>query len=322
MLAAAFDDDHRAVFQVADALPRLFARLDDADLDAFARQEHGLERIGDVVEVDDGDVVQLGDLVQVVVVGDELALEVLGQGNELQVDRLAGELGQVAVEDLQVDGRIGPQAVEDVEPAAAAAAAFAVAAVGDRLQFGDHELGHDQLLVEQMGFDHVGDPAVDDHARVEDARAAPLHLLGELDVGDDEAEVVLGLHQEADAGVAEHHGQQQLHDAADLCDQLLVGVGKQRGQGQAGHVGHEQPHDQAHVDRRDHVELLAADGHVEADHAQRQQDDAAEGHPGHPRLALRHHAGPGNEDPYADRDDDEHKSQDDQAHRDTPPVKV
>ena len=39
VVAAAFDDDHRAVFEVADALARFFARLDDPHLDAVRRAE-------------------------------------------------------------------------------------------------------------------------------------------------------------------------------------------------------------------------------------------------------------------------------------------
>ena len=73
------------------------------------------------------------------------------------------------------------------------------------LQLGDHELRHDQLVVDDARFDDVGDPAVDHHARVEHVRLEPFHFLGELDVGNDEAEVVLRLQQHADAGVAQHH---------------------------------------------------------------------------------------------------------------------
>jgi len=46
MLAAPFDDDHGAVFQVADALARLFAGLDHADLDLLAGQEDRLQGVG------------------------------------------------------------------------------------------------------------------------------------------------------------------------------------------------------------------------------------------------------------------------------------
>ena len=97
----------------------------------LAGQEHRLEGVGDVVEVDHADVVQLGDLVEVVVVGDDLAFEMLGQQHELLVDRLAGEFRQFAVVDHQVDLRVAAEPVEDVEPAPAAAAAELVAGIGD-----------------------------------------------------------------------------------------------------------------------------------------------------------------------------------------------
>ena len=103
VLAAALDDDHRAVVQVAHALARLLARLDDPHFDRLAGQEHRLQGVGQVVEVDHAHAVQLGHLVEVVVVGDDLAVQVLGQQHELQIDRLAGELGQLAIEDLQID---------------------------------------------------------------------------------------------------------------------------------------------------------------------------------------------------------------------------
>ena len=87
--------------------------------------------------------------------------------------------------------------------------------VGDGLQLGDHELRHDQLVVEHLGLDDVGDPAVDHHAGVEHVRLEPFDFLGELDVGNDEAEVVLGLQQQADAGVAQHHAQHELQPIGD-----------------------------------------------------------------------------------------------------------
>jgi hypothetical protein len=77
VLAAALDDDHRAVLEVADALARLLARLDDANFERFSRHKDGLEGVAQLVEVDDADVVELGDLVEVVVVGDDFAFEVL-----------------------------------------------------------------------------------------------------------------------------------------------------------------------------------------------------------------------------------------------------
>ena len=132
VVAAVLDDDHRAVFEVAHALPRLFAGLDDADVDVLAGQEDGLQGVGQIVEVDDRHALQPGHLVQIVVVGDQLALQVLGQDDQFQIDRLTGELGQFVLEDFQILGVCGPQPVEDVQAAAAAAAAKPVGTVGDR----------------------------------------------------------------------------------------------------------------------------------------------------------------------------------------------
>ena len=98
--------------------------------------------------------------------------------------------------------------VEDVEPAAAAVAAELVGAVGDPLQLLEHEPRHDQRLVDDPRLGHVGDPAVDDDRGVEHQRPCPLDLLGELHVGDDEPEVVLGLEQGADADVADDDHEQ------------------------------------------------------------------------------------------------------------------
>jgi hypothetical protein len=114
-----FDDDHRAVVQIADPWPISSPGLTIRTA-ALARQEHRLERVGDVVEVDHLHVVQPGDLVQVVVARDDLAFQVLGQQHEFHIDRLAGHLGQFAVVDLQIDAIVVSQAIENIQPAAAA----------------------------------------------------------------------------------------------------------------------------------------------------------------------------------------------------------
>ncbi len=115
VVAAPFDDDHRAVVEIADSLARLFAGLDDANFNVLAREKGRLEGVGQFVEIDHAHAVQPGDLVQVVVVRHDFAVQMLGQQHEFDVDRLAGEFGQLVVVDLQIDGRIGTQAVENVE---------------------------------------------------------------------------------------------------------------------------------------------------------------------------------------------------------------
>ena len=99
------------------------------------------------------------------------------------------------VVDPDLDARRLLEPVEDVEPAAAAVPAQLVGAVGDALQLLEHEPRDDHRLVDHPGLGDVGDPAVDDDRGVQDQRPRTLDLLGELDVGDDEPEVVLGLEQ-------------------------------------------------------------------------------------------------------------------------------
>ena len=103
---------------------------------------------------------------------------------------------------------------------------------------------------------HVGDPPVDHHAGVENAGLQPLDFLGELDVGNDEAEVVLGLHQQADADVAQHKSQHQLHADCGVCPNGIAKGTSARPRA----VRQEQADDHAEVDGRDRVEAFLADG--------------------------------------------------------------
>ena len=92
------------------------------------------------------------------------------------------------------------QAREHVEAAAAAGAPHRVLGVGEAVQLGQHEAGHDQAAGQEVGLDDLGDAAVDDRVAVEDLEvgaALLAHLeqvlvevveLGRLAQRDDEAE--------------------------------------------------------------------------------------------------------------------------------------
>ena len=108
----------------------------------------------------------------------------------------------------------------------------------------------------------------------------PFDFLGELDVGNDEAEIVLGLQQDADAGVADDRGQGE----AEKIDQLRIGLGDPRAEGEQKHVGQKQADDHAEVDGGDRVEPLAADGHVGDEHAGGDRQHAEEADPGEPAV--------------------------------------
>ena len=98
-----------------------------------------------------------------------------GERDQLGVD--LGHVGDVVLDDLDRRRRFLLHPVEDLEATPAAIAAQRVRAVGDVLQLVEHEPRDDQRAVDEAGLDDLGDPAVDDRARVDDdarvARLAP-----------------------------------------------------------------------------------------------------------------------------------------------------
>ena len=138
---------------------------------------------------------QPGDFVEVVVTGDDLAFQVLGQEDELHIHRLAIHLWQLAIVDFQINVFVVSQAVENVQAPSAAGPPQLVRRIGDALQLGQHEPRHDELIVEYVRLDQIGDPPVDHDARIEDIRLEPFDFLREFDIGNDETKIVLRLDQ-------------------------------------------------------------------------------------------------------------------------------
>ena len=204
---AFLDHHHRAVGHEADALAGILAGLDDRDREAIARRHAGAQRAREVVEVEGRDALDLADLLEVRVGrADAESLEP-AELEQLVVD---GDAFDDALLDRDVEVRVGLQAPDRVEPAAAAASLGAIAAVGERLQFVDHELRHEERRVEEAGVAELVDAAVDEHRGVEDERQHAAGLPRELDVGDDEAEVVLGREHHRHAQVAEDDADHRL----------------------------------------------------------------------------------------------------------------
>ena len=155
---------------------------------------------------------------------------------------------------LQFDGATGPQAIQDVEPAATARAAHLVAAVRNRLQLAEDKPRHHQRVIEDARFDKVRDTSVNHDAGVEHVWLHAFDLFRELDVGDDEPEVVASLDEHADAEVTEH-------DADDELDRILVVrdlvLRHQRINDEADHPRQKQTDQNSEIDTADHVDSLA-----------------------------------------------------------------
>ena len=90
----------------------------------IARQHHGLQRVGQLVDVQHGHAAQLRHPVEVVIVGDDLAAEDLGGLDQLAID--LADVREVEIVDLH--GHLGDalQPLQDVEAALAPVALQAV----------------------------------------------------------------------------------------------------------------------------------------------------------------------------------------------------
>src|SRR5262245_46398667 len=121
--AAIFANHHRSVVEITDALPRGLSRLDDLDRQPLSGKVAGFERIGQVVEVDDINALDAGDLVEVEVVGDDAPAQLLGEFHEPLIDRHSPGFILLDFVQLDFDVRVRLQLAEDVEPAPAAIAA-------------------------------------------------------------------------------------------------------------------------------------------------------------------------------------------------------
>ena len=134
-------------------------------------QHHGLERVGKVVDVQHFDVVQVGHLVQVEVVGHHLGFPLLGQLEQLQID--LADRRKVVGHNLHLHDGVRLHALQHVEAAASALPFRAVGGVGHDLQLAQHELRHHHHAVDKSGLGDIGDAPVDNHAGVEHLGAAP-----------------------------------------------------------------------------------------------------------------------------------------------------
>ena len=90
--------------------------------------------------------------------------------------------------------------------------------VGHGLQLMKNESRQEHFALDHPRVGDVGDATVDDHRSVQYHRPAALLLFGELDVGNDEADIVLALDDETNRKITAHDSKRQL----DRPDHRLV----------------------------------------------------------------------------------------------------
>ncbi len=139
-------------------------------LQVLSGQVDRLDGIRQLVDVQHRHALQLRDPVQVVIIGQHRTAQLLGQDHQLVI-HVARAL-DIKVADPERDARFLLQAVQDVQPAPAALALEPVGRIGDVLQLGQDERRHHHGGKDEARVRHIGDPAVDDDAGVQQ-HAAP-----------------------------------------------------------------------------------------------------------------------------------------------------
>ena len=218
------DDHHRAIGEITDALSLVLAFADDFQVQGFTGEQNDFEAFGDFMEVHVIDLLQLGNLGEIVVVGVEPGVEVACQADEFGVHFLF--LGKIAIVNAHFDVGVALDTIEHFESAAAAGAFDGVTGIGDLLEFSEHKTRHDDQAFEEMGLNQIGDAPINDDAGIEQQQVVRLVLRREPDERNDEREILLvAAHGEDDADVAETEEQAEPDEPAGF----FLGIFEQAG---------------------------------------------------------------------------------------------
>src|SRR5579883_1638824 len=128
--AAVLDHDHGAVVEIADTLVRLLAVTNDLHVQLFSGKHDGFNGIGEFIDVEDCDALHVRDAVEVVIVREQFASEILCQPDQLGIR--APNIRVVALAHFERAGLL--QTFEHFQPAASARPFHGVGRIGDRLQ--------------------------------------------------------------------------------------------------------------------------------------------------------------------------------------------
>src|SRR5262249_26481066 len=156
-IAAALDNDHRAVIQIGDALSMLFAVFDDLDENLLTRQYDRLHGIRQIVDVQHRHTLQLAYFVQVEVIRDDLTPQHFRQLHKLAVH--FRNFVEIPFIDQHFHVKILLDFVQNVESAPASIPLQQVRRIGNMLQLLQDKLGNDQRSFNKTRFADVGDPA-------------------------------------------------------------------------------------------------------------------------------------------------------------------
>src|SRR5215510_12723976 len=207
--ARVVDHDHRAVVQIGHALVVLFAFLENEDPHYLAGQHDGLERVGQLVDVKHFDAAQVGDLIEIEVVGHDRRVELFAKFDQLQVD--LAHIREIGFVNLHVEVAVFLDALKDVQSSPATVALGGIGRVGDLLQLAQDELRDENRAAHKTGLGDVGDAPVNDHAGVENLVALLRPPVDQNAAERRKVQIIAfrRAHQQPDVGHEERQGQGQ-----------------------------------------------------------------------------------------------------------------
>ncbi len=178
MPACVFHDHHGPVFQVGDSLPLFLAFLKDMKPEHLARQYNGLQRICQLVDVQNPDSLNLGNLGKIVVISHYLGVQSQGQGYQFGIHVV--DVVEILSVYPYLDQFFLLEAFYDIQAASATHAPGRVGAIRYMLQFLKHKLGNHEHAAQKTRFNDIGDAPVDYDARIEyfGIGTAPVRSLG------------------------------------------------------------------------------------------------------------------------------------------------
>ncbi len=127
---------------------RLFAFARDLHVQFFTRQYDGLHRVRKFVDVQDGDAFHVRDAVQIIIVRENLAAQIVRQSNELRVG--TAHVRIVALAHLEHAQFL--QTVEHFQSAPAARAPHRIGRVGNGLQLLQYEARQDKRPLQKAAL--------------------------------------------------------------------------------------------------------------------------------------------------------------------------
>src|SRR6185369_301203 len=139
-----------------------FAVLQDEDLHRFARQHDRLQRIRQFVDIEHLHAVQLCHLIQVEIVGHDLAFIKFAELDQLHIH--FAHRWEIVFHDLYRQGGDLLHALQDVEATTSTIALQGIGGVSDELQLAQNERRNHKDAVEETGLRDISDASVDDDA--------------------------------------------------------------------------------------------------------------------------------------------------------------